>query len=113
MNYTKHLSEPWFTLVKLGIKSVEGRLNKGSFKDMKIGDTITFYNNDVIERNFKVKIVKINVYDSFKNYLKKETLKKTLPGYNKIQDGLAVYYKYFTREDEKTYKVKSFHLELL
>ena len=29
MNYKKHLSEPWFTLLKLGLKTVEARLNKG------------------------------------------------------------------------------------
>ena len=27
--YTKHVSEPWFSLIKLGIKKCEGRLNKG------------------------------------------------------------------------------------
>ena len=35
MNYRKHLSEPWFSLIKLGIKTVEGRLNKGVFSKIK------------------------------------------------------------------------------
>ena len=43
MKYTKHLSEPWFTLIKLGIKTCEGRLNKGDFSKMKINDTIEFF----------------------------------------------------------------------
>ena len=34
----KHLSEPWFSSIKLGIKQCEGRLNKG--------DYIQFENND-------------------------------------------------------------------
>ena len=42
MKYTKHLSEPWFTLIKLGIKTCEGRLNKGDFSNMKVNDTIEF-----------------------------------------------------------------------
>ena len=34
----KKLSEPWFSLIKLKIKKVEGRLNKGDFANMNIAD---------------------------------------------------------------------------
>jgi ASC-1-like (ASCH) protein len=44
--YTKHLSEPWFSLIKIGAKTCEGRLNKGEFSIMKKGDKIIFINND-------------------------------------------------------------------
>jgi ASC-1-like (ASCH) protein len=40
--YTKHLSEPWFSLIKIGAKTCEGRLNKGEFSIMKKGDKIIF-----------------------------------------------------------------------
>lgn len=113
MIYKKHLSEPWFSLVKLKIKSVEGRLNKGIFLNLKVGDIIEFYNDDIINRKFKVKITKINTYNTFEEYLKKETLKKCLPGYMKIKDGLQVYHKYYSIEDEKKYKIKCFAMELL
>lgn len=36
--YQKNLSEPWFSLIKLKIKTVEGRLNKGDFAIINIGD---------------------------------------------------------------------------
>ena len=42
MKYNKHLSEPWFSLIKLGLKTCEGRLNKGEFSKMKVNDTIEF-----------------------------------------------------------------------
>ena len=29
--YNKHLSEPWFSLIQLGLKTCEGILNKGDF----------------------------------------------------------------------------------
>jgi ASC-1-like (ASCH) protein len=32
--YTKNLSEPWFSLIKLGIKKCEGRLKKGDFAEI-------------------------------------------------------------------------------
>jgi ASC-1-like (ASCH) protein len=40
---SEHLSEPLFTLIRLGLKTVEGRLNKGSFQEMKVYDIIEWY----------------------------------------------------------------------
>jgi ASC-1-like (ASCH) protein len=104
-SYKKTLSEPWFSLIKLGIKKVEGRLNKGDFKEMKIGDSVTFTNNDFKEREFTIQVVKKTEYKSFDEYLSKEGLETTLPGIDTIEEGLSVYYKYFSKEDEKTYGV--------
>lgn len=65
-----HLSEPWFTLIKLGIKNVEGRLNKGKFKELKEGDIIEWYNDDFNHRSFLTKVIKKNriciIYRIFK-----------------------------------------------
>ena len=113
MNYKKHLSEPWFTLIMLGIKTIEGRLNKGSFKEINIGDTITFFNNDAVYREVTAKVISIRKYCDFESYLRKETLKKCLPGYTRVSDGINLYYKYFSRDDEKKYNVKAYTLELL
>jgi hypothetical protein len=33
IKYNEHLSEPWFTLISLGLKTVEGR-KKSKFKEM-------------------------------------------------------------------------------
>ena len=44
----EHLSEPWFTLISLGLKTCEGRLHKHRFKDYKIGDIIKWWNNDFV-----------------------------------------------------------------
>lgn len=111
MNYTKHLSEPWFSLVKLKLKTIEGRLNKGDFSKMNIGDTITFYNDDFNHRELKVIIKRISTYNTFEEYLRKETLKKCLPGFSRIDDGLSVYFKYFTKEQESKFKIKSIEFE--
>lgn len=112
MEYKKHLSEPWFSLVKLNIKTIEGRLNKGDFSKMKINDIIIFYNEDFNYREIKVKITKINKFKSFEDYLRKETIKRCLPGFTSINDGLDVYYKYFTKQQEKEYGIVSVHLKV-
>ena len=96
-----NVSEPWFTLLKLGIKQVEGRLFRGDFSRLKFGDIVTFENNEMpFHRQFNVKIVGFSTYDSFELYLQCEGLDRCLPGIDSIEDGLAVYYKYYTKEEE-------------
>ena len=64
--YIKNLSEPWFSLIKIGKKKVEGRLNKGDFSLMKIGDIIQWDNDSLgFKRSFITKIKKINHYNNF------------------------------------------------
>ena len=106
--YEKTVSEPWFTLLKLKIKTVEGRLNKGDFLDMKIGDIIIFTNMELgFLRKFQIKIKQINIYDNFETYLEKETLCCCLPGIDTIEEGLQVYYRYYQKTDQ--YKIIAFH----
>lgn len=40
MHLRKRVSEPWFTLIGMGLKQVEGRLNKGDFARLETGDVI-------------------------------------------------------------------------
>ena len=50
IKFSEHLSEPWFTLISLGLKTVEGRLNKGRFQEMQVNDIIEWHNEDFKER---------------------------------------------------------------
>jgi ASC-1-like (ASCH) protein len=112
--YTKHLSEPWFSLIKIGAKKCEGRLNKGDFSQMKKGDYILFENNDFdFPRSFRCKITSIHNYTSFKKYLENETLEKCLPGIETIENGVKIYYKYYKKEDELQYKIKAIRLKII
>ncbi len=43
--YNITVSEPWFSLILIGIKKHEGRLCKGKFAKLKKGNQITFSNN--------------------------------------------------------------------
>ena len=109
--YEKNLSEPWFSLIKLKNKIVEGRLNKGDFANMNVGDFIVFTNNELgFERKFTVEIKKITYYDNFQLYLENESLEKCLPGIDSMEEGLNVYYKYYSKNDEMKYKIKAFTL---
>ena len=104
--YYKNVSEPWFSLLKLKIKNVEGRLNKGDFSKIKIGDMIEFSNNDLgFNRKCKLTIKDIHYYHSFQNYLSNEKLKNCLPGIQNIKQGVFVYYQYYSKQDENKYGI--------
>lgn len=87
-----NIQEPYYSLILEGKKTVEGRLNKQKFKDMKIGDVITIYKDDDIKQNFKVKITEKNEYKSFKDMLEVEGLQKVLPDVESIKAGVEIYY---------------------
>ena len=111
----ENLSEPWFSLIVLGYKKIEGRKNHGRFKEMRIGDIIEWVNNDFQERTISVQIVRKAEYENFKEFIEMEGLRKILPGMDKndLDTGLSVYYKYYTKEDEEKYGVIAIEFELL
>lgn len=112
-DYVEHLSEPWFSLISLGLKTIEGRRNKGRFKDMQVGQVIEWHNDDFLPRRYKTRIIRKTEYQSFKEYLTVEGLNKCLPGIPSLEHGLSVYYKYFTKEDEALYGVIAIEIELI
>lgn len=110
--YREHLSEPWFTLVSLGLKTCEGRLHKNRFREFKEGDIIQWINDDFgKERRCFTKITYVKVDETFEDYLNDKGLENCLPGMLNLEHGLGVYFKYFTKEDEKKYGIVSFELE--
>ena len=111
--YNEHLSEPWFTLISLGLKTVEGRKNKGKFKEMQVGDIVEWKNNDFKERKILTKITGKAEYKNFAEYLETEGLSKCLPGMPSLEHGLSVYLKYYTKEDESEFGVIAIRIELI
>lgn len=111
--FKKHLSEPWFTLIKLGIKTREGRLNKGDFKEMSRGDIIVYVNTDFGPREVRTVVTSKRHFSTFRDYLEKEKIRKCLPGVDSVDEGVKVYFKYFSRDDEKQHGVVSIHFKVI
>lgn len=110
--YEKHLSEPWFSLIKIGKKTVEGRLNIDWAKDVKVGDMIQWSNSDFkFERTFRTVVKGKRIYESFDMFLRHEGLENALPGIDAIDDGVKVYRKYYTEEMEKNIGVVAISIE--
>jgi ASC-1-like (ASCH) protein len=115
--YKEHLSEPWFSLISLGLKTCEGRLHKHRFQTYKVGDIVMWFNDDFGKTRFVMtEITRTYVMETFKDFLTDNFhggLKDALPGMPSLSHGLQVYQKYFTKEDEKKYGVVSFDLKVL
>ncbi len=105
-----NVSEPWFSLIQNGYKSIEGRLKKGTFASLKKKDIIRFKNND---KSFLCKIVNIVEYKTFEEYLSQEGLARTLPGTKTIHNGVQIYYQYYTKEQEKEFGILAIHIKLI
>lgn len=94
-----NIQEPYFSHILAGTKTVEGRLNKGKFFELEVGDILKI--NDLVEYTVLAK----NIYPSFREMIEIEGLENVIPDKNTIEEALDVYYKFYTKEDELTYGV--------
>lgn len=115
-----NISEPWFSLIQAGTKSVEGRLSKSRFAEIKPGEIIRWTNEEQKTKSGKTQIreviTRVNAimyYPDFEKYLSKERLKNCLPGVRTIKDGVAVYHKFYPKEERQKYKVMAIRLDLI
>ena len=112
--FRKHLSEPWFSLIMIDSKTIEGRLNQGDWAEMREGDKIDFYNEDFgLKRGYRAIIISKKVYPSFEIYLQTEGLHKTLPSIEKFEDGLKLYRLFYKLEEEMKSGVIALELKVL
>lgn len=103
--YTKYIAEPWFTLIKVGIKKCEGKFDDDDFKIMKKGDFIMYWNDSYgLHRLYSVEITDIHYYDTLQTFIATETLNNCFPGLDRIEDAINIYYKISNKEAKK-YKI--------
>ncbi len=95
-----HCEDPWFTLIRQGIKPVEGRKNTHTYKRIKVGDQIKFSNG---QESFLAQVVEIRNYQTLEEYLEDVTVEKALPGITTMQDALNTYYQWSTEEKIRQY----------
>lgn len=111
---TKHdinVDHQWFQAIAEKKKTVEGRLNRGKFANIRIGDVLRIISNgsgDAVEAT----VMAVRYYDSFSRYLREEGLTMTLPGVKSLKDGVNIYYKYYSPMEEKEHGVAAIEIEL-
>ena len=99
------VQEPYFSHILDGKKTIEGRLNKGKFLDIKAGDTLMI--NNQVEYIVEDK----KQYSSFKEMLVNEGIENVVPEVKDIDEAVDVYYKFYTKEDEDKFGVVGIKLK--
>ncbi len=82
------LRQPYIKQIKSGAKTIEGRIDRGLFANIKVGDRINFYcNNDDVNCTITKKIK----YNSFNEMLSAEGYKKCLPEASSYEEASKIY----------------------
>ena len=121
------VSQPWFSAIKKGAKTIEGRLAKPKFLALEVGDTAVISRSGPVSASrsraptsstsaaSKVVAVVTRVvrYKSFAEYLSQEGLARTLPGVRTIDEGVQTYRQFYTAADEAEHGVAAIHIALV
>ena len=99
------VQDPWFTAIAQKRKTIEGRLLKGKFAALRPGTVLV-----VDKPNSKRRLVA--VVTKVAKYLSSEGLNRTLPGVKTIRDGVDVYRRFYSEQDERNFGVVAIHITL-
>ena len=108
--YANHRKEPYFTFVKNGKKTIEGRLKKENYGLIKAGDQIVIWNEEETEK-VRVLVKRVKTYKSFGQMFESEAFEKVLPEVETTAEGIRVYRKFYTEEQEKKFGVVAIEVE--
>ena len=109
-NHEINVSDPWFNKIKTGKKTVEGRLNKGVFKEIKPNDIIKVKND---KNYFYIKVIKTTKYETFSDMIINKGLENVLPDIKTLDDGVAVYRQFYSEDKENEFKVLAITVKVI
>lgn len=110
--YKNHRSEPYFTFLKNGKKTIEGRICEGKYAQICAGEQIQVFTNDETD-SVIVEIVRVTRYASFLEMLETEDLHKVLPDAKSVEHGAEVYRRFYSVEEEAKFGVVAIKVRLI
>ncbi len=108
--FRNHRTEPYFTFVKNGQKTIEGRIKKGWYKYIAPKDHIIVYNAKETD-SVEVLVKKVTTYNTFCEMLEKESFKKIFPDVKSIHQGVKIYKRFYSSEQEKQFGVVAIEIK--
>ncbi|XP_073116270.1 uncharacterized protein [Elaeis guineensis] len=96
VEFELHVQEPFFSQLRAGLKTVEGRCATGDYNRITPGSLLLFNTCLLLE------VQDVRGYSSFSEMLQVETLARVLPGVKTIEEGVKIYRKFYTEEKEKS-----------
>ncbi|XP_026443740.1 uncharacterized protein LOC113343847 isoform X1 [Papaver somniferum] len=96
VDYEIDVQEPFFTQLRVGRKTIEGRCAVGDYNRIGPGSLLLF------NRCLILGVQDVRRHPSFAELLKTESLEKVLPGVDTIEEGVQIYRNFYTEEKEKS-----------
>jgi ASC-1-like (ASCH) protein len=100
-----NVQEPYLGFLLAGTKTVEGRLRTGKFASVEVGDRF-----EITPHGTCLEVIGLFVYPTFRQMLEAEGVVAVLPDKTNIDEAEAVYYRFYTPENERQYGVIAFRL---
>jgi len=107
---TMEVSEPWFSHIQSGVKTIEGRKNSPTWEWVVPG---TEFLMTCGNQKMKVRCVDVALWPSIRSYLEGEGLDVTLPGILSIEEGESIYLQWSNEEEVKKYGFKAIHVKVM
>lgn len=95
---------PLLDYIKNGTKTVEGRKNSSTYHNIKKDDIIIFKTKG--ETDVYAKVTYVNKYKTLEDYLKTETIEKTLPCVKSLEEGIQMYNRWSSEKERNELKEK-------
>ncbi|XP_042044352.1 uncharacterized protein LOC121790131 isoform X2 [Salvia splendens] len=90
------LSEPFFSLLSDGVKTIEGRCAVGDYKRIRAGHVL------LVNKCLTLQVQDVRQYSSFREMLEVENLANILPGVTSIEEGVQIYRNFYSEEKERS-----------
>lgn len=110
MTHELKLKSQYFDLIKNGTKIYEIRLNDAKRQLIKIGDSIIFHKEPLLDEKLKLVVKDLIYFDSFENMAK--TLPSNEIGFagKSIREIIDTYHQFYSVENEKLFGVVAIKL---
>uniref|UniRef100_A0A6C0E2X5 ASCH domain-containing protein n=1 Tax=viral metagenome TaxID=1070528 RepID=A0A6C0E2X5_9ZZZZ len=105
---TLHLSEPFFTCMKLGFTNILAGVSTAGFHNLLGGDVVTCTNDELgCERTFTIKITHVRMYDTIQSMILSEGVSNCLPGIDTIEQAIHYYHTIYTKTQIANFYAKA------
>ena len=106
----KHLAEPWLQWIATGRKRYEGRLKRGDWAQLKIGQKIRFYN---LKRTVLVRVSGLQFFPDFGSAFQ-QLGKELIPeGAKTADEARKLYSQFYGDKDVAEFGVIAIKLEVI
>jgi ASC-1-like (ASCH) protein len=96
-----NVQEPYLSFIKSGQKTIEGRLNKGKFGSLEVGDILVLSSGS----NLQFEVIGKREYKTFQEMIISEGIERVIPDKTSIEDAVDVYYRFYTPKQEQEFGV--------